>query len=153
VAVGLNGGHGSSWVFCTGREIPTHHGFGQVGQILLAELLGGNLREIAEGGAAGLARRALIDAFAGEGPDGGHRVGVAGDGVADHGVDATKPVPLGISTSPKTLPGGQRMWVSFPRRPEVMAIWSMMPQGAPTTWFSAIWARRAMRVGSSLRPR
>ena len=65
----------------------------------------------------------------------------------------TKPVPLGIATASTTAPGRHRMCTSWPRRPLAIAIWSMMPHGAPTTRFSAICPSRARRAASKSRPR
>jgi hypothetical protein len=65
----------------------------------------------------------------------------------------TKPVPCGMGTSPTTAPGRHRMCVRRPCLPEAIVIWSMIPQGAPTTWFSTIWPRRANREGSTWSPR
>ncbi len=46
----------------------------------------------------------------------------------------------------------QSMSRAWSRSPSAEASWSMTPQRVPTKSFSAAWARRARRVGSTLSP-
>src|ERR1039458_7284523 len=90
VGVGLDRGYGVVVRLVTGKKLRAEHPFGYFRQVLVPEFLDGQFREIVELGAAGAGAQIVDNALAHESADAGVAIGIAGDGVSDHGIDADK---------------------------------------------------------------